>query len=196
MEQPLESDVGLLVERVRNGDDRAWVTLTDRYTNLLWSVARAFRLGDADAADAIQTTWLRLVERLDSLREPERLGSWLATTMRRECLAGLKRNARMQVATADDWDELPSDADPLDESLLRDERDAALWKAFSALRPRCRTLLRILMAEPPPSYVEVASALDMPVGSIGPTRRRCLELLRQIMMAGVHPFGHPSTGSA
>jgi RNA polymerase sigma factor (sigma-70 family) len=196
MEPPNEPDVGLLVERVRNGDDSAWVTLTDRYTNLLWSVARAMRLSDADAADAIQTTWLRLVERLDSLREPERLGSWLATTMRRECLAGLKRNARMQVSPGEGWEELPADADPLDEALLREERDAALWKAFGALRPRCRTLLRVLMADPPPSYIEVAAALDMPVGSIGPTRRRCLELLRQIMLTGAHPFGLPSPGSA
>ena len=73
-----------LVARVRAGDERAWVTLTDRYTNLLWSVARGMRLDRADAADAVQTTLLRLVERLDSLREPAYLGSWLVTTVRRE----------------------------------------------------------------------------------------------------------------
>jgi RNA polymerase sigma factor (sigma-70 family) len=190
-----EPDIGLLVERVRDGDNEAWVALTDRYTNLLWSIARGLRLSDADAADAIQTTWLRLVERLDSVREPERLGSWLATTMRRECLAGLKRNARMQVTASEDWDEIPATADPLDAALLREERDAALWRAFAALRPRCRTLLRVLMADPAPSYVEVASALNMPVGSIGPTRRRCLELLRQIMLTGAQ-FGLPSPGNA
>jgi RNA polymerase sigma factor (sigma-70 family) len=183
-----------LLRRVRAGDQDAWAALTLRYTNLLWSVARGLRLSQADAADAVQTTWLRLVEQLDNVREPERIGGWLATTMRRECLAALRRNGRVRLTALDDCAEVATIADPLDEALLREERDAALWKAFTRLSPRCQSLLRVLMADPPPRYAEVSAALDMPVGSIGPTRQRCLESLRRIMLPGASPFGARSTG--
>lgn len=179
---PRNSD---LVDLVRKGDREAWVALTDRYTALLWSLARSMRLSHADAADAVQTTWLRLVESIHTLRDPERIGGWLATTMRRECLAVLRRGARVQAST--DWDELPAAGDPMDEGLIRDERRAALWKAFNALRPTCQRLLRVLMADPPPSYADVAAALDIPVGSIGPTRQRCLATLRR-MLSGSGPL--------
>jgi RNA polymerase sigma factor (sigma-70 family) len=144
------------------------------------------RLGEADAADAVQTTWLRLVEHLDTLREPEHVGSWLATTVRRECLGILKRRAR--VVVTETWDGIPDQRDPLDSHLLRDERDTALWQAFRALDDRCRTLLRVLMADPPPSYAEVSAALVMPVGSIGPVRQRCLGKLRTILGRGAYSF--------
>jgi RNA polymerase sigma factor (sigma-70 family) len=175
-------DTVALVARVRDGDRAAWVALTDRYTPLLWSVARSMRLPTEDAADAVQTTWLRLVERLDTVREPERLGSWLATAVRRECLALLRRRTR--VVVQDDWDDQPDTAEPLDDALLRSERDSALWHAFSTLHPRCQRLLRVLMADPPPSYTDVAAALAMPIGSIGPTRRRCLGALRGTLVGG------------
>jgi RNA polymerase sigma factor (sigma-70 family) len=188
-----EADTRDLVAQVRAGDERAWVRLTDRYTNLLWSVARAMRLDRADAADAVQTTWLRLIERLDSLREPEHLGSWLVTTARRECLATLRRGARVRTGLSDGWKELPDVTDPLDEALLREERDVALWQAFGRLNARCQTLLRALMADPPPSYAEVSQALGLPVGSIGPTRQRCLNTLREVMAA---PLGSPGGAPA
>ena len=167
------------------GDQRAWVALTDRYTNLLWSVARGMRLSHADAADAVQTTWLRLVERLDTLREPEQArrpgwprrcagSAWPAAPRRPRPHGSARRRGRS----------CPPPADPLDEALLREERDAALWQAFGALTARCQSLLRVLMADPPPSYAEVSAALDMPVGSIGPTRQRCLKSLREIMSSG------------
>ncbi|NEA30700.1 sigma-70 family RNA polymerase sigma factor [Streptomyces sp. SID13031] len=186
MEQRPELDLPELVERVRAADPVAWATLTDRYTKLLWFIARGMRLNSEDAADAIQTTWLRLVERIDTVRQPESIGSWLATTLRHECLAALRR--RSKVVVSDIWADLPDDADPLDDGLLRTEQDAALWRAFGLLKTRCQTLLRVLMADPPPSYTEVAAALDMRVGSIGPTRQRCLAALRDIMSAGSYQF--------
>lgn len=94
--------VAELVARSRHGDASAWRSLTDRYTNLLWSVARSMRMSDADAADAVQTTWLRLVESLADIREPERLGSWLATTVRRECLDIRRRSARLRFGDPED----------------------------------------------------------------------------------------------
>jgi RNA polymerase sigma factor (sigma-70 family) len=123
-------DTGELLDRIRAGDQEAWVTLTDGYTNLLWSVARSMRLSRADAADAVQTTWLRLVEHLDRLREPRYLGRWLVTTVRRECMAMLRRGARVRGLT-DAGEDMPATGEPLDEALLREERDAALWRAFS-----------------------------------------------------------------
>lgn len=169
-----------LVKRAQATDQAAWNALTARYTNLLWSVARSMRLSSDDAADAVQTTWLRLVERLDTVREPEALGGWLATTVRRECLAILRR--RVPTPTEANWDSLPDDADPLDAGLLKTEQDSALWRAFRLLKPKCQALLRVLMADPPPAYAEVAASLDMPVGSIGPTRQRCLDNLRRLAL--------------
>jgi RNA polymerase sigma factor (sigma-70 family) len=189
-------DTRVLVARVRAGEQHAWVVLSDRYTNLLWSVARSMGLSRADAADAVQTTWLRLVERLDTIREPEHLGSWLVTTLRRESMVMLRRGARIRLGSADELEGMPATGDALDEALLRDERDAALWKAFRALNPRCQSLLRVLMADPPPSYAEVAAALRMPIGSIGPTRQRCLDLLRKIMLLGAGPSEVASSGTA
>lgn len=170
------------VRAAAEGDAAAWHDLVARYNNLVWSVARSFGLGTADAADVVQTTWLRLVERLHTIRDPERVGSWLATTARRECLQVLRRSSR-QLPTEDEQQLEPRDPDddPVDEAVLLSERDRALWQAVDTLPERCRRLLRVLMADPPPSYEEVAAALDMPVGSIGPTRARCLERLRPVV---------------
>jgi RNA polymerase sigma factor (sigma-70 family) len=172
-----------LLSRIRDGDGEAWNTLTEQYTNLLWSVARSQRMSESDSADAVQTAWLRLVENLDIIRDPERIGSWLATTVRRECHDIRRRAARVRPAEPEAWD-LPAEKDdPLDGALLRDERDAALWRAFGGLRQPCQRLLRVLMTDPPPSYAEVAAALDISVGSIGPTRQRCLKCLRDLLRA-------------
>jgi RNA polymerase sigma factor (sigma-70 family) len=176
-------DPAELLRRVREGDAIAWAALTNRYSNLLWSVARGLHMSEADAADAVQTTWLRLMENLDDIRQPDRLGSWLATIARRECYAIYRRAARFQAGEPDGpdgWDGIGGVTDPLEAELLRDERDAMLWQALGRLRPGCRRLLRVFMADPPPSYAEVAAALDIPVGSIGPTRRRCLKCLRDL----------------
>jgi RNA polymerase sigma factor (sigma-70 family) len=179
-----ESRIRELVALVREGDADAWNALTMRYTNLLWSIARSMRLNDADAADAVQSTFLRLVENLDSVRDPGRIGSWLATSMRRECYDGLRRANRVQVGApngAGDWTGVPDPADPVDAAFLRDERDAELWSTVGRLKPNCQRLLRVLVADPAPSYAEAAAALDMPVGSIGPTRQRCLRCLRELL---------------
>lgn len=170
---------GELVQRAADGDERAWQELVDRYTALLWSIARSYGLATADSADVVQTAWLRLVERLASLRDPERVGAWLATTVRRECLRTLRRGGRMVLADDDHPLEVVDPSPPPDARLITSERDALLWQAVDRLAERCRQLLRVLMNDPPPDYEEVSAALDMPIGSIGPTRRRCLEQLRR-----------------
>ena len=167
---------GDLVRAARAGSEQGWAALVDRHSGMLWAVARAHRLSDADAADVVQTTWMRLTEHIADLREPECVPGWLAATARRECLRRLRRR------------ELPSDSlDTVDrqdpgpgpeDTVLRRDAHARLEVAMRRLPDRDRQLLRLLMASPAPTYAEIAAALDMPMGSIGPTRARALTRLR------------------
>jgi RNA polymerase sigma factor (sigma-70 family) len=156
--------------------------LVESYSGLLWAIARGHGLNDSDASDVAQTTWMRLLENLTRIEQPERIGAWLATTARRECLRVL-RNAKRGVLV-DDQDERLHLSDPVDlpleSRLLAEERDEALARAYAMLPTRCRVLLVLLVAEPELSYKELSETLDMPCGSIGPTRGRCLEQLRRL----------------
>jgi RNA polymerase sigma factor (sigma-70 family) len=172
-----------LLDAARLGDQAAWDALVANYNNLLWSIARGYRLETADAHDAVQMTWLRLVENLNRIKDPERLAGWLATTARRECLQLLRRSGRERPASDDVLLDVPDPGGPIDAALLLDERDGALWRAFRLIGERCQRLLRVLMASPPPSYREVSAALDMAIGTIGPARQRCLEELRRRILA-------------
>jgi RNA polymerase sigma factor (sigma-70 family) len=167
-----------MVRAAASGDHRAWDALVDEFSGLVWAVARAHRLCDADAADVAGATWLRLVEHLGQLREADRVGAWLATTARRECLRVL-RNAQRQTPAGDAIDAEPADASDIAAELMTAERDVALWRAFGRLPERDQALLRLLVADPAPSYEEISAALEMPIGSIGPTRARSLERLRR-----------------
>jgi RNA polymerase sigma factor (sigma-70 family) len=148
-------------------------------------------LNTSDAGDVCQLTWLRLLEHLDSIRDPARLPGWLATTCRRECLVLLRRNKRLQ--PVDDARLLHLGTDPqaadtaaADAALLVADRDAGLWHAFNRLSERCQQILRLLVVIPengPPSYQLVAQALGLPTGSLGPTRGRCLAQLRDLLDA-------------
>ena len=182
----MTSSAGELLQRAASGDRQAWDAIVDRFSSLVWATARAHRLSRDDAADVAQTTWLRLVEHLDRIRDPERLGAWLATTARHESLRVIRRGGREQATDEPDLFEAPDDA-TVDRLLLEQERDGTLWRAFASLSDRCKTLLRILLADEPPSYEEVGAALGMPVGAIGPTRMRCLDRLRRT--AGVAELG-------
>ncbi len=177
--------VAELVALARAGDEAAWRELVALYLDLVWSVARAHSLDRCDAADVTQTTWLRLAEHLDRLREPSKVGAWLATTARRESLKVL-RERRRQVPSAL-IGELADRSGHLTAAVIPGEslgegglggHDQVLAEAFAALAPPCQSLLRALMADPAPSYSEVSAALGMPMGSIGPTRARCLDRLR------------------
>ena len=149
-----------------------------RYAGLIWAICRSCSFRDSDAADVSQVVWLRLIENLSRLREPERLKSWLAVVTRNECIRVVRRAGR-EIVT--DVAEGPHAAiDPsMERRLVTAERHVALCEAFDVLSPRCRSLLRALAADPRPSYDEVSELLSMPIGSIGPTRQRCLECLRR-----------------
>jgi len=169
-----------LLEGARKGDQSAWDSIVARYGSRVWAVARSHRLGSADAEDVFQVTFLRLVTNMESIRDPGKVGAWLATTARHESLRVLRRAGRA-IPTGDD--DLVEGVDallpPLDARLLADERHRELYAALARLPARCQRLLRVLMADPEPSYEEVSRALDMPIGSIGPTRGRCLKHLRR-----------------
>jgi RNA polymerase sigma factor (sigma-70 family) len=170
------------LKAAREGDQSAWDAIIDKHGSRVWAVARAHRLSSADADDVFQMTFLRLVTHIDTIREPNRLGAWLATTARHECLAVLRRAGRA-VPSSDDavMDSADLLLPSLDSNLLADERQAELHAALATLSEPCQRLLRVLMADPEPTYEEVSLALDMPVGSIGPTRGRCLKQLRRAM---------------
>lgn len=169
-----------LLELASKGDQSAWDALVGRYGNRVWAVARAHRLSSADAEDVYQVTFLRLVTHIDTIRDPNRVGAWLATTARHECLRLLRRAGRAVPSGDDDILDPPDPLlPPVDSNLLADERQHALWDALSRLSDACQRLLRVLMADPEPSYEEVGRALGMPIGSIGPTRGRCLKHLRR-----------------
>jgi RNA polymerase sigma factor (sigma-70 family) len=169
-----------LVRGAAAGDEQCWSALVERFARLVSSIARSFNLSDADAADVSQTAWMRLAEHLDRIDHPERVGAWLATTTRRECMR-IKRLSSRAVPTEDlDLIDVEvTSSEPADVDLLVGVRDRSLWRAFSALPERQRTLLLLLVADPPLSYREIAETLEMPIGSIGPTRARTLVRLRR-----------------
>jgi RNA polymerase sigma factor (sigma-70 family) len=171
--------LGDLLAGARRGDQRAWRRLVDEFSGLIWAITRAHRLCDADAADVAQITFLRLFEHLDRIKDPSRTGAWLATTARRECLRVLRQGAR----AVPRGDELPDVADARcsdhEATIIRCEQRAMLWAAFDQLPDGDRALLRLLMADPQPSYREISAALNRPIGSLGPTRARALDRLRR-----------------
>jgi RNA polymerase sigma factor (sigma-70 family) len=193
-----DTDAGDLVKAALGGDQSSWDELVRRYSGLVWSVTRGYRLGQADAADVFQTTWLRLAEHLGRIDKPGQVGAWLATTARHEALRiarGATRIVPAEEATlvalgqVDDYSPERAVLDA-EQARLDSDRAGRLWRAFGELPGRCRELLRILIASPPPSYAEVAAAMDMPVGSIGPTRARCLRRLRKRLAGEVSDAGN------
>ncbi|MGB8383750.1 MAG: sigma-70 family RNA polymerase sigma factor [Dermatophilaceae bacterium] len=166
-------------ERERMGD------LVDLLTPILWHTARSQRLDHAAAEDAVQLAWMRLVEHADAIHDPRAVLSWLITTVRREAWRLTRRERRLTVTDelpeADD-DGAPAALDPALAAVLNDDQ-ARLWQHVSGLPERCRALLRVVAFVDRPDYAEVSQALGMPVGSIGPTRGRCLAKLRAALLA-------------
>lgn len=183
-----EADVNArLLQGAALGDPAAWQELISRYGGLLASVARRCGMNAADTAEVTQTTWLRLVENVHRINQPERLAGWLATTAKRECFRLQRLGGRQIPAPVDHLAALPDIHSPSpDSGPLADERDEAVRRACRQLAPRCQRLLDSLMGEGPISYQELSRKLSMPIGSIGPTRGRCLEHLRRLLLeAGV-----------
>jgi RNA polymerase sigma factor (sigma-70 family) len=170
-----------LLRAASAGDEEAWAEIVRRYRGLVGAVVRRYRLQDADAHDAEQRTWLRLVEHRAAVRDPERLGGWLATTATRECLRTLREN---RPVVTDELDAVPDPDRAVEDQVVDADTVTQLWTIVAALPPRGRTIMMELFAEEPRPYAEVARATGIPIGSLGPSRARLIDRVRQSFDTG------------
>ena len=183
-QNPYTPDIAGLVRGAAAGDRHAWERLVDQFARLIWSITAEFKLAESDAADVAQTTWLRLLEHIDRIEYPDRVGSWLAATARNECLRNLASRKRVVLAPHEEFlSGVVASGPEVDERILADERDQVVRDAMSRLPRRWQRLLELLMADPPTPYADISDELGLPVGSIGPTRGRCLAQLRVLLHA-------------
>jgi RNA polymerase sigma factor (sigma-70 family) len=175
-------DIREVVRAAAEGDQAAWAELVARYASLIWSVVRRFRFSEEDAADVVQNTWLRLTAHLGAIRSPEALPRWLAVTTRHECIK-LARWRREQETLTDDLERPSDDPGPAERVMTR-EVLRTLSSAMTTLPHRDVRMLTLLMQTSRPRYAEIASTLGMPIGSLGPLRKRALNRLRAVLIAG------------
>ncbi len=170
-----------LVTRASTGDKQAWDALVERYAPQIWSISGRYRISRADAQDVGQSVWLRLAGHLDKIRDPAALAGWLATTTSRECgrVGRTARGPHVPVHALDTESLPDQQASAAGQELLAAERHAALRGALSRLPQDGQQLIALLIADPPVPYAEISTRLGIPVGSIGPKRRRCLDRLRR-----------------
>lgn len=174
----LASRAAALFTAFRDGDEAKVGELVSLLTPILWHTVRAQRLGRESAEDVLQTTWLALVRSADSIADPKAVLQWLIVSARREAWRVVKQADRVE-PTDFDGDEVVAPArDVPEQAVLRSDSDSRLWHHIAQLPERCQALLRVIAFADRPDYAEVAKALGMPVGSIGPTRGRCLAKLR------------------
>ena len=176
-----DSPTADLVLRARKGDADAWDALVERFAPLIWSICGRYSLGRADAHDVGQYVWLRLVDQLEAIHDPAALPGWLSTTTQRECIHTLRAARSPQPLGHElDIESIPDEQTGMAEhELLRAERRAALREAFYRLPPPCQRLVALLLEDPPVPYAEISARLGIPVGSIGPSRLRCVRKLRR-----------------
>ena len=165
-----------LIGACLGGDEQAWAVLIDRYSRLIYTIPLRFGFSKPIADEIFQESCLILLEKLDTLRDRQRIGSWLVTVTRRACIQRWRRKTT-QTADLQESGEIPHD---IEDEILRVEQQYLVQQALANLEPRCVQLLKWLFFDTPsPSYNDIAEELDMPKGSIGPTRSRCLDKLRQ-----------------
>ncbi len=179
VEDSLATRAGRLFSEYRQGDEPKMSDLVTLLTPILWHTARAARLDAATAEDVVQNTWLTLVRKADSISEPLAVLQWMVVTTKREAWRVARNQAKVR---PEDLEASPlaegEGAESVEDTVIRSQTDTRLWHHIEALPERCRTLLRVIAFADRPDYAELAKALDMPQGSIGPTRGRCLAKLR------------------
>jgi RNA polymerase sigma factor (sigma-70 family) len=177
--RPVTADPAVceLVAAARDGDGAAWTALVRRFEGSLRGIARSYRLPPSDIDDVVQMTWLDLLEAIHRIREPAAIAGWLATTTRRNAMRR-KNLTREQPSDDPELGEETEHGGP-EAAVLAGERSAALLRALAMLPDRHRRLMTVMLAQPALDYQQVGDILDMPVGSIGPIRGRCLERLRR-----------------
>jgi RNA polymerase sigma factor (sigma-70 family) len=178
MEDSLATQAARLFAEYRDGDQAKMSDLVRVLTPILWHTARSSRLDSATAEDVLQTVWLTLVRKSDTITEPLAVLQWLVVSTKREAWRVAKSQVRYRVEDLGSTTVAADDGESIEDAVLRDEGDSRLWRHIEALPERCRTLLRVIAFADRPDYAELAKALGMPQGSIGPTRGRCLAKLR------------------
>ncbi|MCW2539450.1 MAG: putative polymerase subfamily sigma factor [Frankiales bacterium] len=180
-ERTLAFRAGAAFERYREGESDAMGELVALLTPILWHTVRAQRLDIASAEDVLQTSWMALVKHANAIADPRSVLQWLIVTSRREAWRVSRGEQRMMPQDLGDED-LGSGGQPaLEELVVRDATDEVLWRHVAELPERCRQLLRVIAFADRPDYAELARSLGMPMGSIGPTRGRCLAKLRSAL---------------
>jgi RNA polymerase sigma factor (sigma-70 family) len=176
-----------LLDAARGGSDDALSRIVTEHSPLLWHVARAAGLSSGDAEDVMQTVWLRLLAHLDDIRTSTALTGWLVVTARREAWRVRAAGRRQVPAGSEALDTLPDQGTGPQDQVLIDDQRRTMWVAIAQLSERCQELLRVVAFVPRPDYSAVAAELGMPIGSVGPTRGRCLAKLRVLL--GLDPEG-------
>jgi RNA polymerase sigma factor (sigma-70 family) len=176
-----EQETAELVQRAATGDELAWRRLVDEFEPLLRHISSTYRLGEAEAADARATAWLKLVERIGSLRDGGAVQGWLVTTLRRECLARARARSRERPVAGFAGVDEPVHVVDFDRWLAGADRRRIVHRALMELSEPQRQLIAMLFADPSPSYADISARLAVPIGSIGPTRSRLLDKLRQAL---------------
>lgn len=182
-EDSLAHRAGQAFVAYRHGDESRMSDLVVMLTPLLWHTARALRLDSQSAEDVVQSVWLVLVRKAESITEPQALLQWLLVTTRREAwrVSKLQSRTRPEDFEAPGAPDLDQTAEGVEDEVLRGDYQAKLWRHIENLPERCRTLLRVIAFAERPDYAQIAKGLGMPLGSIGPTRGRCLAKLRQAL---------------
>jgi len=178
VEDSLAARAGRLFAEYRDGDQAKMGDLVRILTPILWHTARSSRLDAATAEDVLQTIWLALVRKSDTITEPLAVLQWLVVSTKREAWRAAKDQVRYKTENLESTPAAASDTSSIEDTVLRDETDGRLWRHIATLPERCQTLLRVIAFADRPDYAELARALGMPQGSIGPTRGRCLAKLR------------------
>jgi RNA polymerase sigma factor (sigma-70 family) len=179
VEESLATRAGRLFAEYRDGEEAKMAELVRMLTPILWHTARSSRLDTASAEDVVQTVWMTLVRKAESITEPLAVLQWLVVTTKREAWRVSRTQAKVRPEDLEAGGTLERDhAESVEDSVLRTETGNRLWQHIDGLPERCRTLLRVIAFADRPDYAELAKALAMPQGSIGPTRGRCLAKLR------------------
>ena len=189
-EQPLAS----LVAGAIDGSESAWNALVDRLQRVVWKSVNMMTFDHEVRDDAFAATWLRLAERLDTIREPEKLPGWLATTACNEVRQILRQRGRQHSQQGHDWstasatgvgdlvDTLAGDDGDHARGMMLDESRRDVRAAFGRLDAQCRELITVLvLSDPPVPYDEASERLGRPIGSLGPSRKRCLDKMRHLL---------------
>jgi RNA polymerase sigma factor (sigma-70 family) len=174
-------ELGELLERARAGDRGALDEIVDRMNALVWNVARAQGLGAESASDVVQATWVALLEHMHTIRSPQALAAWLFTVARREAWRVREAERHVELVEPGAMTDLPPPLSGFENDVVDRDQHRCLWKNLRKLRPLCQELLRILAFTGHTNYQAVVEVLDIPKGSIGPTRSRCMKRLRELL---------------